>query len=81
MTALKSRELFPTPAHKVYSLRHSFEKRMRAAELDYGFRCMIMGHANSRPAYGDGGSMMYRRDQLMKIAHPVPEGWGAALRG
>ena len=79
MTALKSRGLFPTPAHRVYSLRHSFEKRMQEAELDYGFRCMIMGHANSRPAYGDGGSMEYRRDQLMKIAPPVPEGWVAAL--
>jgi len=80
MTALKSRGLFPTPAHKVYSLRHSFEKRMQEAELDYGFRCMIMGHANSRSAYGDGGSMEYRRDQLMKIAHPVPDGWIEMLR-
>ncbi len=78
MSALKSRGLFPSPAHKVYSLRHSFEKRMQEAELDYGFRCMIMGHANSRPAYGDGGSMEYRRDQLLKIAHPVPEAWESA---
>ena len=73
MTAMKSRSLFPTPDHKVYSFRHSFEKRMQEAELDYGFRCMIMGHRNSRPAYGDGGSMAYRRDQLLKIAHPVSD--------
>lgn len=73
MTAMKSRNLFPTPDHKVYSFRHSFEKRMQEAELDYGFRCMIMGHRNSRPAYGDGGSMAYRRDQLLKIAHPVSD--------
>ena len=79
MTAFKSRGLFPSPAHKIYSFRHSFEKRMQEADLDYGFRCMIMGHANSRPAYGDGGSMDYRRDQLMKIAHPVPDGWVSAL--
>jgi hypothetical protein len=46
---------------------------MQEAELDYGFRCMIMGHRNSRPAYGDGGSMAYRRDQLLKIAHPVSD--------
>lgn len=32
-----------------------------------------MGHKNSRPSYGDGGSMAYRRDELMKIVHPVPE--------
>ena len=74
ITAFKSRNLFPTPAHKIYSFRHSFEKRMQEAELDYGFRCMMMGHRNTRPTYGDGGSMEYRRDQLLKIVHPVPDG-------
>lgn len=73
MTAFKARNLFPTPQHVVYSFRHSFEKRMQEAELDYGFRCMIMGHRNTRPSYGDGGSMAYRRDQLLKIAHPFSE--------
>ena len=73
MKAFKARSLFPTPDHKIYSFRHSFEKRMQEAELDYGFRCMIMGHRNTRPAYGDGGSMEYRRDQLLKIVHPFSE--------
>ncbi len=73
MTAFKTRNLLPTPQHVVYSFRHSFEKRMQEAELDYGFRCMMMGHRNTRPAYGDGGSMAYRRDQLLKIAHEVPK--------
>lgn len=70
MKNFKSRSLFPTPDHKIYSFRHSFEKRMQEAELDYAFRCMMMGHRNTRPKYGDGGSMEYRRDQLLKIAHP-----------
>ena len=70
MKNFRSRSLFPTPEHQIYSFRHSFEKRMQEAELDYGFRCMIMGHRNTRPKYGDGGSMEYRRDQLLKIAHP-----------
>ena len=73
MKTFKARSLFPTPEHKIYSLRHSFEKRMQEAELDYGFRCMIMGHRNTRPTYGDGGSMEYRRDQLLKIMHPFPK--------
>jgi hypothetical protein len=30
-----------------------------------------MGHKNNRPQYGDGGSMEYRRDELLKIVHPV----------
>lgn len=69
-----NRGLLPTEDHQIYSFRHSFEKRMLEAELDYGFRCTIMGHRNTRPAYGDGGSMAYRRDQLLKIALPFDQG-------
>lgn len=67
MQAFRRRGLFPTKAHKIYSLRHSFEKRMQEANLDYGLRCLLMGHKTDRPAYGDGGSLEYRRDELMKI--------------
>jgi len=44
---------------------------MLEAGLDYGLRCTLMGHKNNRPQYGDGGSMDYRRKELMKIVHPV----------
>ena len=64
----------PTEEHQIYSFRHSFEKRMLEADLDYGFRCLIMGHKNTRPSYGDGGSMEYRREQLLKIALPYQAG-------
>ena len=73
MKAFRSRDLFPSKDHRIYSFRHSFEKRMLEAGLDYGLRCLLMGHQNSRPSYGDGGSMAYRRDELMKIVHPLPE--------
>lgn len=73
MSTFRKRGLFPSEKHVIYSFRHSFEKRMLEAGLDYGLRCLLMGHATSRPAYGDGGSMTYRRDELLKIAHPVPE--------
>ena len=73
MRAFSSNGLFPTPDHRVYSLRHSFEKRMAEAGLDYGLRCLLMGHATDRPAYGDGGSLEYRRDELLKIALPYPD--------
>lgn len=72
MKSFRQHKLFPTKSHIVYSFRHAFEKRMLEAELDYGFRCMMMGHRHNRPKYGDGGSMEYRRDQLLKIVHPVP---------
>lgn len=71
MKAFRQRDLFPTTDHVIYSFRHAFEKRMLEAGLDYGLRCTLMGHKTDRPAYGDGGSMEYRRDELCKIAHPV----------
>lgn len=52
---------------------------MLEAGLDYGLRCLLMGHKNSRPTYGDGGSMIYRRDELLKIAHPMHEGFVEGL--
>ena len=74
MKAFRARDLLPTPAHRIYSFRHSFEKRMLEAGLDHDLRCTLMGHSNIRPQYGDGGSLAWRRDQLLKIAHPVPDG-------
>ena len=73
MKAFRARELFPTEQHVIYSFRHAFEKRMLEGGVDYGLRCTLMGHRNTRPNYGDGGSLAYRRDELLKIAHPVPE--------
>ncbi|PHQ60953.1 MAG: integrase [Robiginitomaculum sp.] len=73
MKTFRLRKLFPTKDHRIYSFRHAFEKRMLEAGLDYGLRCLLMGHSNTRPAYGDGGSLSYRRDELLKIAHPVPD--------
>ena len=74
MKAFTVRRLFPTPKHKIYSFRHSFEKRMLEAGIDHDLRMTLMGHTNKRPAYGDGGSMVFRRDELLKIVHSFPEG-------
>lgn len=79
MNAFRARSLFPTENHRIYSFRHSFEKRMLEAGVDYGLRCLLMGHKNSRPSYGDGGSMEYHRDELLKISHPIPEGFEGNL--
>ena len=73
MKAFQNRHLFPTKDHVIYSFRHSFEKRMQEANIDYGLRCILMGHKNDRPSYGDGGSMRYRRDELLKIEHEFPK--------
>lgn len=73
LKAFRTRGLFPTEDHRVYSIRHTFEKRMLEAGLDYGLRCTMMGHHNNRPSYGDGGSLEYRRDELKKIELKVSE--------
>ena len=67
---LRRHKLLPSEQHTVYSMRHAFEKRMQEAGLDYDLRCRLMGHANGRPRYGDGGSLEWRRDQLAKIVLP-----------
>lgn len=73
LKTFRKQGLFPTKDHRIYSFRHSFEKRMLEAGLDYDLRCTLMGHSNSRPSYGDGGSMEYRRNELLKIAHPIAD--------
>jgi integrase len=62
--------LFPTPKHKIYSFRHSFEDRMKVAGLDTELRKMLMGHTIDRPDYGEGGSLEWKRNELKKIALP-----------
>ena len=52
---------------------------MQEAGLDYGLRCTLMGHKNTRPQYGDGGSLEYRRKEMLKIAHPVSDGLTQSL--
>ncbi|MEO0612614.1 MAG: DUF6538 domain-containing protein [Pseudomonadota bacterium] len=70
--AYRRRGLFPTKRHVIYSFRHSFEDRMKEAHIDFELRTLLMGHSTERPEYGTGGSLAYRRDELLKIAHPFP---------
>ena len=80
LKAFRTRKLFPTEQHRIYSFRHSFEKRMLEAGLDYDLRCLLMGHKNTRPQYGDGGSLSYRRNELLKICHPVSPSFASNLK-
>jgi integrase len=70
MRHLRRAGLLPSEHHRIYSLRHAFETRMKEAGLDYELRCLLMGHALSRPDYGDGGSLSWRQSQLKKIELP-----------
>lgn len=68
--SFKVRGLLPTEEHSVYSLRHSFEDRMKIGGIDEELRRLVMGHTIDRPRYGAGGSLEWRRDELSKIALP-----------
>jgi integrase len=67
---LRENELLESPKHKAYSLRHSFEDRMKNAGLDSELRMMLMGHSIDRPDYGEGGSLDWKQKELSKIALP-----------
>lgn len=70
---MRSNALLPTRAHTVYSFRHSFEDRMKEGGLDDELRRLLMGHTVDRPKYGSGGSLDWRRRELMKIALPFDQ--------
>lgn len=64
---LRKLGLMPTPRHVLYSLRHSFEDRMKDGAVDAELRKILMGHALDRPEYGTGGSLELRRKALAAI--------------
>ena len=70
MKWLRSNDLLPTAKHKVYSVRHSFKKRAQEGGLSDTLIDTIMGHAATKPVYGDGGSLDWRRAELLKIVLP-----------
>lgn len=57
-----------TPEHVVYSLRHSFEDRMLAAEVDERIRRDIFGHRLNRERYGKGASLEHKARIIEGIA-------------
>jgi integrase len=54
---LSENGLLETPEHSFYSLRHSFEDRMLAANIDDRIRRDLFGHRLDRERYGKGASL------------------------
>lgn len=67
---LRTNKLIEKPRQTLYSLRHAFEDRMKEGGIDEELRRILFGHSIDRPRYGTGGSMAWRRDELLKIALP-----------
>ena len=68
---LKNNNLRPKDGNQtLYSLRHSFEDRMKQKGLDVELRMVLMGHKINREEYGNGGGLGYQHTELLKIALP-----------
>lgn len=71
---LRENKLVPTPKHTLYSLRHSFEDRMKEAGIDGEMREIFFGHRRSRQEYGSGGALEWRRSLLERMVLPCNPG-------
>ena len=65
--ALGAAGLRPTPAHTVYSLRHTFKDRLIALEAPPRVQDALMGHALGEIAYGAGPSLEQRAAWLRRV--------------
>ncbi|QFT31776.1 hypothetical protein FIV00_14890 [Labrenzia sp. THAF82] len=70
MKHLRRRSLLPSDKHIVYSVRHSFEDRLKSAHVDPEMRRLLMGHSINRPEYGEGGDLALRLELLKRIELP-----------
>jgi len=64
---LKDNDLLPSNQYTVYSLRHSFQDRLLAANAPDRVQADLMGHKFQRPAYGKGASLEQKLEWLKKI--------------
>jgi integrase len=64
---LNENGLMPSDKHTVYSLRHSFQDRLLAANAPDRVQADLMGHKFHRPYYGDGASLKQKLEWLEKV--------------
>jgi len=60
--------LLETPAHSLYSFRHSFEARLKLAQVDEELRRYLMGHSIKRPKYGYSDDLSWALAAIEKVA-------------
>lgn len=65
---MRENGMMETDDHTLYGLRHSFEDRMLAAEIDERIRRDFMGHALGRQQYGHGATLEHMHRVLQPIA-------------
>jgi integrase len=73
MKHFKKYKLLPTAKHKIYSFRHSFKDRLKAAEAPEELIDELMGHSIDKPKYGDGYGLKVKLKWIQTIAFTAPE--------
>ena len=68
---MRENGLLKTPSHTLYSLRHSFEDRMLASNVDERIRSDLLGHRLSRESYGN----LHQCNQERYRGQNVVMGW------
>lgn len=78
MKTLSAKQLLPTPAHSLYSLRHTFKDRLREVGAPEELIDRLMGHKTDKPDYGEGHSIRLKLEWLRKIEFQTRVAPGAA---
>jgi len=65
---LRDEGLRPTPRHVIYSFRHGFADRLRAANCPVWLQDSVMGHAPKGEKYGDGPKLDQIWSELQDVA-------------
>lgn len=63
----RSKELFPSEKHSMYSLRHSFQDRLTNKRIGERIQTDLMGHKFEREKYGKGGWLETLYEDIKKI--------------
>jgi integrase len=68
MKHFKAHGLLPTPDYSIYSFRHSFKDRLKAAKTPEEMIDELMGHSIGKSKYGTGYTLQAKRDYLQAIS-------------
>jgi integrase len=64
----RTNHLFETEGNSLYSFRHSFEARLKLAEVDEELRRYLLGHSIKRPKYGYSEDLQWSVAAIAKVA-------------
>lgn len=69
---LRENGLLPTPAHSLYSCRHTYKDALLAARTPDDMVDYLMGHKTKKPSYGEGYPLDVLTEYVSKAAFDAP---------